>query len=181
MIACPNGLVLTKGNLMLAQSRALLLATCSFVASASLGTAHAAAQARVHITVISDLDDDIYDARSGRGGVDATKMAVEDFGGTVLGRPIVVDALNDHNKPALAPDLAKQAFDNGADLLMDVQNAPIALAISKVATERKKLAISTGSASPALTRAACSRYFYHYSFDLTAIETATSDYLAAKG
>src|ERR1700755_3230355 len=63
---------------------------------------------------------------------------------------------------------------------MDVQNAPIALAISKVATERKKLAISTGSASPALTRGECRRYFYHYSFDLTAIETASSDYLAAK-
>jgi branched-chain amino acid transport system substrate-binding protein len=64
---------------------------------------------------------------------------------------------------------------------MDVQNAPIALAISKVAAERHKLAISTGSASPALTRGECSRYFYHYSFDLTAIESATSDYLAAQG
>ena len=81
----------------------------------------------------------------------------QDFGGTVLGRPVIVDALNDHNKPAEAPGLARQAFDAGADLLMDVQNAPIALAISKVATERHKLAISTGSASPALTRAECSR------------------------
>jgi branched-chain amino acid transport system substrate-binding protein len=98
-----------------------------------------------------------------------------------LGRPIVVDALNDHNKAAEAPGLAKQAYDAGADLLMDVQNAPIALAVSKVATERHKLAISTGSASPALTRGECSRYFYHYSFDLTAIETATADYLATQG
>jgi branched-chain amino acid transport system substrate-binding protein len=178
MIACPNGLVVTKGNLMLAQSRALLLATCSFVASASLGTAHAADQGPVHITVISDLDDDIYDARSGRGGVDATRMAVEDFGGTVLGRPIIVDALNDHNKPAEAPGLATQAYDAGADLLMDVQNSPIALAVAKVANERHKLAISTGSAAPGLTRNACSRYVYHYSFDLPAIETTTASYLA---
>ena len=56
--------------------------------------------------MIADLDDDIYDGRAGRGGVDATRMAVADFGGTVLGRPILVDALNDHNKPALAPGLA---------------------------------------------------------------------------
>src|ERR1700749_3314777 len=159
MIACPNGLVVTKGNLMLAQSRALLLATCSFVASASLGTAHAADQAPIRITVISDLDDDIYDARSGRGGVDATRMAVEDFGGSVLGRPIVVDALNDHNKAAEAPTLATQAYDAGADLLMDVQNSPIAAAVSKVATDRRKLAITTGSANPTLTRTACSKYF----------------------
>ncbi len=163
---------------MLARLKVLLLVTCSFASSASVGAAQAADPVR--ITVISDQDDDIYDARAGRGGVDATRMAVEDFGGTVLGRAIVVDALNDHNKPAEAPGLAKQAFDAGADLLMDVQNAPIALAISKVATERHKLAISTGSASPALTRGECSRYFYHYSFDLTAIESATSDYLAAQ-
>ena len=106
-------------------------------------------------------------------------MAVADFGGSVLGRPVVVDALNDHNKPAEAPGLAAQAFDAGADLLMDVQNSPIALAVGKVATERRKIAISTGSAVPSLTRAACSRYVYHYSFDGLAIETATADYLAA--
>jgi branched-chain amino acid transport system substrate-binding protein len=163
---------------MLARLKVLLLVTCSFASFAFVGAAQAADPVR--ITVISDQDDDIYDARAGRGGVDATRMAVEDFGGTVLGRPVIVDALNDHNKPAEAPVLAKQAFDAGADLLMDVQNAPIALAISKVATERHKLAISTGSASPALTRGECSRYFYHYSFDLTAIESATSDYLAAQ-
>jgi branched-chain amino acid transport system substrate-binding protein len=169
-----------KGSRMLARLKVLLLVTCSFASSGFVGAALAADPAPVRITVISDQDDDIYDARAGRGGVDATRMAVEDFGGTVLGRPVIVDALNDHNKPAEAPGLAKQAFDAGADLLMDVQNAPIALAISKVATERHKLAISTGSASPALTRGECSRYFYHYSFDLTAIESATSDYLAGR-
>ena len=150
-----------------------LLAACMIA-----GAAHAADPVR--ITVIADLDDDIYDARSGRGGVDATRMAVADFGGSVLGRPVVVDALNDHNKPTEAPGLAAQAYDAGADLLMDVQNSPIALAVAKVATERRKLAITTGSAVPALTRGACSKYVYHYSFDSVAIETATADFLAAR-
>ncbi len=163
---------------MFAKLRIVLLATCSLAPFASVGIAQAADQLSVHITVISDQDDDIYDARSGRGGVDATRMAVEDFGGRVLGRPITVDALNDHNKPAEAPGLATQAYDAGADLLMDLQNTPIAQAIAKVANERHKLAISTGSASPALTRDACSRYVYHYSFDLPAIETTTASYLA---
>ncbi len=150
-----------------------LLAACMIA-----GAAHAADPVR--ITVIADLDDDIYDARSGRGGVDATRMAVADFGGSVLGRPVVVDALNDHNKPAEAPGLATQAYDAGADLLMDVQNSPIALAVAKVATERRRLAITTGSAVPALTRGACSKYVYHYSFDSVAIETATADFLAGR-
>jgi branched-chain amino acid transport system substrate-binding protein len=148
--------------------------------TALASAAHAADPAPIRITVISDLNDDLYDARAGRGGVDATRMAVADFGGSVLGRPVLVDALNDHNKAAEAPALAMQAYDAGADLLMDVQNSPIAAAISKVATERRKLAISTGSASPALTRAACSKYFYHYSFDLTSIATATANYLMAQ-
>ena len=153
---------------------AALLATCALS-----GLAHAADPAPVRITVIADLDDDIYNARAGHGGVDATRMAVADFGGVVLGRKIDVHALNDHNKPALAPGLATQAYDAGADLLMDVQNSPIAMAVAKVATQRRKLAISTGAAVPALARAACSKYMYHYSFDSVAIETATANFLAA--
>lgn len=145
-----------------------------------IGDVHADDQVPVRITVISDQNDDLYDARAGRGGVDATRMAVADFGGSVLGRPVLVDALNDHNKAAEAPALAAQAYDAGADLLMDLQNSPIAAAISKVATERKKLAISTGSANATLTRAACSKYFYHYSFDLPSIATATATYLMAQ-
>ena len=153
---------------------------CLLAGTTLAGVAHAAEPTPIRITVISDLNDDLYDARSGRGGVDATRMAVADFGGSVLGRPVVVDALNDHNKAAEAPALAMQAYDAGADLLMDVQNSPIATAISKVATERRKLAISTIAASPALTRAACSKYFYHYSFDLPSITTATANYLMAQ-
>ena len=69
----------------------------------------------VRITVITDLDDDLYDAHSGSGGVDATRMAVEDFGGRVLGRPVVVDARNDHNKPDRAKALAEGAFGRRPD------------------------------------------------------------------
>jgi branched-chain amino acid transport system substrate-binding protein len=167
-----------KATAMRVRFGIVVLAACSAVSSASVGVANAADQPPVRITVISDLDDDIYGARSGKGGLDATRMAVEDFGGAVLGRPVVVDGLNDHNKPAEAPGLATQAYDAGAELLMDLQNTPIALGIAKVANERHKLAISTGSAAPALTRGACSRYVYHYSFDAPAIETATANYLA---
>ncbi len=156
------------------------LIACLLAESALVTAARAADLAPVHITVVADLDDDVYNARAGRGGVDATRMAVADFGGSVLGRPIVVDALNDHNRAAEAPGLANQAYDAGANLLTDLQNAPIAAAISKVATERHRLAIGTNAANPALTRAACSRYFYHYSYDLPAIAGASANYLAAQ-
>ena len=67
----------------------------------------------------------------------------------------------------------------GADLLMDIQNSPIAMAVAKVATERHRIVIATGAAVPALTRGAYSKYVYHYSFDSVAIESATANYLAA--
>src|ERR1700744_252191 len=155
------------------------LMVCLLAGTALAGVARAADPAPIRITVIADLEDDLYGARAGRGGVDATMMAVADFGGSVLGRPIVVDALNDHNKAAEAPGLATQAYDAGADLLMDVQNSPIAAAVSKGATERKKLAFTPGSPNPTLPRAACSKYFYHYSFDLASIATAPANYLMA--
>lgn len=160
---------------MISKFAASLFATCVLFPA----MVRAADPVPIYITVIADLDDDIYNARSGRGGVDATRMAVADFGGSVLGRPVMVDALNDHNKPAEAPGLANQAYDAGADLLMDVQNSPIAMAVAKVATERHRIAITTGAAVPALTRGACSKYVYHYSFDSVAIESATAAYLSA--
>ena len=159
---------------------AALLATCALVPAAFVPAARAADPAPIHIAVISDQDDDIYDARSGRGGVDATRMAVADFGGQLLGRPVVVDALNDHNKAAEAGPLATQALDNGADLLMDIQDTPEAMAVAKIANERHRIAMSTGSAAPALTRGACGKYVYHYSFDAPAIETATAAALSVQ-
>ena len=81
-------------------------------------------------------------------------MAGADFGGTVLGRPVVVDAFNDHNRAAEAPWFATRAYDAGADLLMDVQNSPVAAAVAKVAPPRRKLTGSTGWGHPPHTPAA---------------------------
>lgn len=159
---------------------ALRASICAVLLLALSGAARAEDARPVRITVITDLDDDIYNARSGAGGVDATRMAVADFGGRVLGRPIVVDDRNDHNKPDVVTALAENAYDEGADLLMDVQNSPIAVAVSKVAAQRHRLAIVTLAATPALTRAACNKYTYHYSFDAPAIAAATATSIAKR-
>lgn len=154
------------------------IGAASLLLSAIGGSGLAQEPSPVRITVITDLDDDLYNARSGAGGVDATRMAVADFGGRVLGRPIVVDSRNDHNKPDGVAALAADAYDKGADLLMDVQNSPIATAVSKVAAERHRLAIVTLAATPALTRAGCNKYTYHYSFDEPAVAGATATSVA---
>ena len=64
-------------------------------------------------------------------------------------RAVVLNALNERNKPGEAPGLANRAYDAGPDSLMDVQNSPITLAAVKVAAERHKLMITTSVAVPA--------------------------------
>ena len=118
----------------------------------------------IKIAVITDMSG-IYESLAGRGAVEATKMAVEDFGGKVLGRPIEVLAIDHRNDGPLAATKAREAFDNGAELALDETNSAVALAVDAVAKEKHKLEIATGAASSALTGAACSKYTYHYAYD----------------
>ncbi len=83
------------------------------------------------------------------------------------------------NKPDQVKALAEGAIDAGADLLMDVQASPTAMAASKVAAERHRLAIVTLAATPVLTRSACNTYTYHCSFDAPAIAAATANSVAS--
>lgn len=118
----------------------------------------------IHIAVITDMSG-VYSAISGRGAVEATKMAVEDFGGSVLGRQVVVDTIDHRNNGPEAATKAREAFDNGAELALDLTNSATALAVDAVATEKHKLEIVTGGGSSDLTGINCSKYVYHYSYD----------------
>jgi branched-chain amino acid transport system substrate-binding protein len=126
----------------------------------------------IHVAVITDMSG-VYAALAGRGAVEATKMAVEDFGGKVLGREIVVDTIDHRNNGPEAAAKAREAYDNGAELALDMTNSATALAVSAVAKEKKKLAIVTGGASSALTGVACSKYTYHYAYDTYALASST--------
>jgi branched-chain amino acid transport system substrate-binding protein len=63
---------------------------------------------------------------------------------------------------------------------MDVQNSPIAVAVSKVATKYHRLAITTESATPSMTRGDCTKYAYNYSFDLLAVAAGTANNLTTR-
>src|SRR5579875_1204147 len=72
----------------------------------------------IKIAVITDMSG-VYASLSGQGAVEATKMAVEDFGGKVLGRSIVVDAVDHRNKADEAATKAREELTSGADLALD--------------------------------------------------------------
>jgi branched-chain amino acid transport system substrate-binding protein len=84
--------------------------------------AGAADSGPIRIAVITDLSG-VYAALAGRGAVEATKLAVADFGGKVLGRPIEVVAIDHRNNGPEAAAKAREAFDNGAELALDMTNS----------------------------------------------------------
>jgi branched-chain amino acid transport system substrate-binding protein len=134
--------------------------------------AGAADSGPIRIAVITDLSG-VYAALAGRGAVEATKLAVADFGGKVLGRPIEVVAIDHRNNGPEAAAKAREAFDNGAELALDMTNSATALAVAAVAKEKKKLAIVTGGGTSAITGSACNKYTYHYAYDTYALASST--------
>jgi branched-chain amino acid transport system substrate-binding protein len=134
--------------------------------------AGAADSGPIRIAVITDLSG-VYAALAGRGAVEATKLAVADFGGKVLGRPIEVLAIDHRNNGPEAAAKAREAFDNGAELALDMTNSATALAVAAVAKEKKKLAIVTGGGTSAITGSACNKYTYHYAYDTYALASST--------
>ena len=152
------------------------LALCS----SSVVPAGAQNTAPIKIALITDMSG-IYSAISGPGAVAATQMAIDDFGGKVLGRPIVLDVVDHRNNGPLAASKAREEFDNGADLALDLTNSATALAVDAVATEKHKLEIVTGGGSSALTNASCSKYEYHYAYDTYAMAHVTGASVAKAG
>ena len=154
---------------------AIALMSASFVAP----PARAADTGPVKIAVITDMSG-VYSSLAGAGAVEATKMAVEDFGGKVLGRPIEIETIDHRNNGPDAAIKAREAFDGGADLALDMTNSAVALAVAAVAKEKHKLAIVTGGASSAVTGANCNRYTYHYAYDTYALAHSTGSNIASQ-
>ncbi|GAC1348952.1 MAG: ABC transporter substrate-binding protein [Vulcanimicrobiaceae bacterium] len=134
----------------------------------------------IKIAVITDMSG-VYAALAGRGAVEAVKMAVDDAGGSVLGRKIDVVAIDHRNNGPEAATKAREAYDSGAELAIDMTNSATALAVAGVAKEKHKLAIVTGGGSSALTGASCNRYTYHYAYDTYALAASTGRNLARSG
>ena len=131
----------------------------------------------VKIALITDMTGS-YAGLSGPGAELATKMAIEDFGGKILGRSVEVVAIDHRNNAADAAIKAREQFDSGAELALDLTNSGVALAVAGVAKEKKKLAIVTGAGSTDLTGAQCNKYTYHYAYDTYSLAHATGTFIA---
>lgn len=135
----------------------------------------------VKIGVLTDMSGQ-FSHESGEGAVTAVKMAVEDFGGKVLGKPIEVVVADHQNKPDTASALARKWYDvDHVDMIANLINSSIALTVTGLAKEKNRIAIVNGSGSSRLTGDACTPNSVHYAYDTYALARGTGSALAKEG
>ena len=135
----------------------------------------------VKIGVLTDMNS-LYADISGKGAVEAVKMAVEDFGGKVLGMPIEVISADHQNKADIASSKSREWLDTQkVDMITDNVASSTALAAVKVAAEKKKIAIVNGAASSRISNEDCTPYSVHYTYDTIALANGTGKAVVKDG
>ncbi len=135
----------------------------------------------IKIGVLNDQAGPYADV-GGNGSVVAAKLAVEDFGGKLLGKRIEVIAADHQNKPDIASAIARQWIDTEhVDLIADGASSSAALAIQEVARDRGRVFIVSGAASSDFTGKACSPTGFHFTYDTYALANGTAKALVKQG
>ena len=162
-----------------------LTAACALACATMIGAstpAHAQFSGDViKIGIITDMAG-VYGDIDGMGGVEAMRMAVADMGGNINGKKIEVLFAEHQNKADVAAAKAREWFDTqGVDMLIGGTNSGTALAMSKVAMEKKKPFLVVGAATSALTNDQCSPYTVHWAYDTTALAKGTGNAVVKAG
>lgn len=158
----------------------------SLLATACLSLLAAQAQAQVtdnvvKIGVLTDMAGVTADI-TGKGSLVAAQMAVEEFGNTVLGKPIQVVSGDHQHKTDLGASIARQWYDTDkVDVIVDVPNSSIALAVQAIAKQTKKLVMFSGAGTTALTNEQCSPYGFHWTYDTYAMSRGTASAVVKAG
>ncbi len=157
----------------------------SFLAAVCLVAAGAAkAEMSDNVIKIGVLNDQssLYTDLAGQGSVVAAQMAVEDFGGTVNGVPIEVVFADHQNKADIGSNIARQWFDvDKVDVVVDVPNSGVALAVNEIAREANKVLLISGAASSQLTGEKCSANTIHWTYDTWALANGTGKAIVQTG
>jgi branched-chain amino acid transport system substrate-binding protein len=142
----------------------LLAASASILAQSGPGTPKISDDV-VKIAVLTDISG-LYADSTGPGSVAAAQLAIDDFGGKVLGKPVVLVSADHQNKADVGATKAREWFDTQqVDVIVDVPNSAVALAVSKVANEKHRVFIVAGGGSSRLTNEDCNPYTIHYVYD----------------
>lgn len=149
-----------------------------------LGAALANASAAPNEVVIGDIDDmsGTYADVMGVGGVEAIKMAIADFGGSVLGKKITLLTIDHQNKPDVASSKFREWADqSNLNMLIGGSNTGVNIAMAKVAAGKHIPFFSIGAGGASLTNEDCTAYTVHYAYDTTALANGTATTIAKAG
>ena len=157
-------------------TRTLLAATALLALAAA-----ARADVAVKIGVLNDRSGPYLDI-SGEASVVAAKMAVDDFGAASKGIKVDIVSADHQNKPDTGANIARQWFDqDGVDVIVDVPNSGVALAVSKVTREKNKIFMDSGAGTSVLTGEQCSPNTVHWTYDTYALAKSTATSIIKQG
>ena len=134
--------------------------------------------------VIGDIDDmsGLYADIHGPGAVEVVKMAIADFGGSILGKPIELLTFDHQNKPDLGVQKFREWADrDGLTMVLGGANTGVGLAIAAAAKEKKVPFFAIGAAGASLTGKDCTPYTVHYAYDTTALGNGTATTILKEG
>ena len=163
--------------------KGLAKAISGIVAAGLLSTTAQAAISdnEIRIGYLADMSGTYRDL-SGPGGLEAVKMAIEDFGGQVDGKKIVIFNADDLNKPDVGANTVRQWIDEkNVDVITGLAATSVVMAVNKVAEQEDKLALISASASSSLTNEYCSPNHIHWVYDTYALSNGTAHAVLEEG
>jgi len=135
----------------------------------------------IRIGYLADMSGTYRDL-SGPGGLEALKMAIEDFGGSVDGKKIVTFNADDLNKPDVGANTVRQWIDErNVDMVTGMVASSVVLAASKVVEQGGKLALISGAAASSITNEFCSPNHIHWTYDTFALANGTANAVLKDG
>jgi branched-chain amino acid transport system substrate-binding protein len=135
----------------------------------------------VTIGVLTDISGP-YGSIAGNGSIVAAQMAVEDFGGKVLGKPIKVISADHLNKPDIGASIARKWFDaDGVNAIFDLTNSAVSLAVVELARERGRVVAFSGPSTADLTGKACTATTTHWAYDTYSLVNGSVKVLLQQG
>ena len=154
---------------------------CGLAATPAWAQAPAVSDGVVKIGLLLDMTS-LYADVTGTGSETAARMAAEDFGGTVLGKPIEVVIADTQSKPDTAVSVARRWFDQDhVDALMEVTGTSAALAVMQVARDKNKIVALNGPGALSITNENCTPVSFHWTFDTYALAANTAKQIVQAG
>jgi branched-chain amino acid transport system substrate-binding protein len=135
----------------------------------------------VKIGVLTDMTG-YYSDLAGPGSVLAARMAIDDFGGTVAGKPIQLVSADHQLKADVASNTARKWIDEQqVDALVDLVSSSTALAVMPIVNEKKRVALFSGPGTTAITGDKCNPYTVHYTYNNWAMANGTGREVVDQG